>query len=1002
MKYLVATFALSLLAAGCTQEELFTTDTDVAEGEPTTLILSLKEPKMNAITRVEASNETEIRSIAIYIINNETKQVISSTLHAKAAIHIGNIDDGLDPGQIKVETITGGNRSIYVIANYDAANIENLRSVATQKDVESLVAEYTGNPTMREFGLTMVAYIDSTPIKKGVPIDVNLGYIGAKVTTNVINNSNGKFEVLGWGMGNIPIRTYVFEHHNTTGSNYDVLTNNDYYNDFADQVLPFESGIGTTADPHSNIIYLYENYRGMRDTTKPDIPIGYPYGGTGIRQPYQEKAWYAPINATYLVVHGLWKDTDDSGITTRRQVTINHYLGANNTNDYNIARGYHYIYNITINSLSNIWVDTNVEMKENNLFVTPPADAMSMDSHYGFRPITLDISSVTEPGSKISIEVLEAVNSNVPCPWLNLSMVTTFIHSVRDQDFDYHIDNRLKINTWLQDGDPWMYVRPKFVPNMEDRKTGGIASQYTPPLGMTIDFNNNDNTKLLPDNDVSMPFHPNNFHRMVKKFTNLPTNAPDDPYAGLFPNGFSITLYAKEYEYIDYDLAPSFREGVVRVTLERPNHTPEYTHFTIRQYAPQVFAKMGNDILIVERIEEYEHLLLPTMPMDMQMLAGMQWGPFDLPATKPSYGTSNTTAIDGWTNTLLGVYKTANNTQTSNQSTNFLTMYGSRGGGWDKGSEGIIKQGDISNFPNGHLIGYPYFSLPKTNDRNSVHTIYNMTAARYCHEKNWDANGDGVIAEDEVKWYLPSTVEVQLLWAYHEVFNLKPELYWSSNQANSTEAIAHSMMPAQKEPHRVYNGVQQAYPKTRIDGENPPRVRCVRRIPATKVTQTPTIRPIVYHTALASIVDCSNLPGAMTTTTSKLGIPTSSIAAVQQANERVYRKFEVQRSQNPAVGYTELYRGAGRCRQDQGWRLPTQREMLIIHSVLSDLEANSNFTPFQKTDANNTGNGKYWTMSADLSNQYIIDFADHGLCRTDQWADKANVQFRYRCIRELN
>lgn len=995
MKHLIAVLLLALFTASCTQTPLVDTDdNNFTEGEKTTLHIALKNAGMNVMTRTGLSSEEEeeIHSVAIYIIDEAMKQVVSSTFHINVAEH------NYPTGDLKVETLVGNNRSIYVIANYDANLIEELKTVASINDAEALVAEFYGNPLQREFGLAKTGKLTGQKIRKNQLITVDLEYITAKVTTSVVNKS-AQFTVLGWALGNAPTQTYLFQHDT------DALTNEDYYHALDGQMMRFEEVIPNKPEAgnttYSNTFYLYENRRGGRDLTKTAPPANWPYGETGEVRPtgpgyeYLLKSWYAPQNATYIKIYGKWNDG-----ATKREVTITHYLGENNYDDYNIRRATHYTYKITIESLTNIKVDTNVEMKESNLTVLTPAQLMNLDAHYCYRPFTLNVQEVTDPDAKISIEVLESPNSTVHSHWLDLSATFLFMQHVRDNTAPNPPEGaQLAINTWLQPGNDWNYVRPRFVPNQQDRSAGGIAAGYVPPTGVSFP------STMFPDNDVVMEYKPENYHRMVKKFTGLPTGAPGSPKQTTEP--VHIILYAKEYPINDlnHPLSATFREAVVRITLERPGHAPEYKHFTVRQHSPHIFAHMSNgteendddDILLVEREEEYALLLRPYIAMELQVLSGMQWGEWDITST----AATGIAATNGFTPTLLGVYNTSdnqtvtdpNNYTGSNSAYSFRTpMYGSLEGGWDKNNKGRIEQGNAALFSN-VLQGQPYFSIPKNDYRNAININYNTTAARYCHEKNWDENGDGVIAGKEVKWYLPSVAEVQLFWTYHEILNLQHEHYWTSNQADPEKAYALSMEHAQAEPDMVYNGVPYPFKKAHSNAQNPPRVRCVRRVPAASLSNNQPMMPLVYHTASSSIVDCSSLPGSITTTQSKLGIAQGNSAAIQKANERVYKKLEVQRTQaGSPVSYAKLHYG-NYCDPNQGWRLPTQRELLIIYSMRSKLEANTKFDKFK--------NGTYWSMTSDLSRQYLVEFGNNGLAIIDNASSNSNAYY-YRCVRELN
>lgn len=97
----------------------------------------------------------------------------------------------------------------------------------------------------------------------------------------------------------------------------------------------------------------------------------------------------------------------------------------------------------------------------------------------------------------------------------------------------------------------------------------------------------------------------------------------------------------------------------------------------------------------------------------------------------------------------------------------------------------------------------------------------------------------------------------------------------------------------------------------------------------------------------------------MYTTDTKMDVAWSDVGSLQQANLKVFRKFEIQRAKNDPVDYNTLHKGNGKCDTSKGWRLPTQREMLMVYTVKDQLEANSAFSQFTAEN--------YWTMTSDLS-----------------------------------
>lgn len=958
---------LVLALSACTREALVE-NTSIIEGEKAILYLRVNTPEMKIQSRSALPDEDEkkIISLCIFIFDHSTGALISNTIHENAGAHASdkpeNADGIINPNSknyIAIETLTGNSRDIYVIANYHSSIIEDLKGVSTIDEVKQLVAQTYGNPITRNYGMVMTGILTNQPVRKTTDITVPLQYISAKITVKVINKCDN-LDINGWTADGLPIKSYVFERAITSDPNYHDATNiidkHDYYYDFSDQCFDFETTTQPTSPTdgttYESTFYMLENRRGGRVEDRQDPPAT-----AEPRQPYQLKAWYAPDNATRVRILGKLNNAQPISIC------INHYLGANNTDDYNIYRSTHYTYTITIHSLTSIDIDTNIEQEDISLSITPPADLENMDAHFDFRPFLLKTNELTDPNVKVSAEVLQAVNSDLHAEWLNLSIFPVMMHHVR-KNMDAAGED---IARWQQEGDDNTYVRPKYIPNSATRTY--LIKQGKDYMGSAIISDTNSD---YPESDESLPYTKAT-HRMCKKITDIPT--------GSIP--ISIYLYADEYEYNPSATAPSYREAVIRFTVQKGNESPKYTHFTVRQYPPYRFARFTvNNVeymLVTERMEEYEHCLQSQLSMNLQMSTGMQWGPYDLTGAV-------TSDRDGFVNTLQGVYTAT--TGDNYYKTYLSPKYGSATSGWDKSNNGEIYEGAGTS-----TQGTPYFNLPLVNNTSAYHAIYNSTAARYCHEKNHDLNGDGQIDASETFWYLPSKQEMQLFWTFHEAINLHADYYWSSTESDTEKAYAVSMQNSPAAPHQTYNGVPQALSKTTALSANFPRVRCVRRVNVPKGTNMVSpLQPIVSHrTDGTTVVDCSNLPNNMYTSDTKTNIIWGDVAGIQHANQKVFKKFEIERKDNEATDYNTLHKENGKCDTSKGWRLPTQREMLMVYTVKDLLEANSNFSAFQK--------GIYWTMTCDLSAQYVIDF-NTGLCQYDNYFDSGN-KFYYRCVREI-
>lgn len=967
--YILPLLAL-LSMMGCVKEQQGG-DTPLIEGEKAIVKMRFTTREMDVKTRagLPADKEQEIQSIAVLIFDNTTGILVSENIHESAGVHSSSGTGVLNPNgvdYIEIESQTGNNQDIYVIANYHSNQMTDIKAVTTLSDMNSLIVNSLGNPLDRVFGLCKIGVLLGQQVRKNTDVKVELRQLSAKITVNVINKSP-ELTIEGWSADGLPMKTYAVERAvNLNDPNYhdavDVKDSGNYSYLFTDQNFSFETkpsipGVGSPTSPkqYSSTFYMFENRRGGRVNKLPP-PDGWPNGDSSKpsnRKDYQLKAWYAPENATRIRIFG----QTSQGTSGVKSFVLNHFLGENNSDNYDVRRATHYIYTITINGLDSIDIDTNIEQEELVLEVHASTDLMNIDSHFSSRIFGMHTDDINDPNAEVSMEVLQSANSAIHPDWLNITTVSQAYQHVRK-------NSDPQIALWQQEGEDNTYVRPKFIPCKLVREQ--LGNSYNPPAGVIL------GSEAYPYDDTSLPYEKAH-HRMCKKITSIPTKGNT---SGLNSAVF-LYLCVDEYPFESASGAASFREAVVKFTVTKPLQEPRYIYFTIRQYPPYRFAATpdGNGVMLVERMEEYEHITHAVIPLNLQITSGMQWGKYDLSAA--------VNINNGYENTLWAVYQSI--TGRYYAGTNYRSpKYGSNDGGWDRANNGIIREGagvDIQT------TGAPYNNLPTTEYTNAFHKVYNMSAARYCHEKNNDINGDGNIDASETFWYLPASGEVQLFWTYREVINLKDDYYWSSTQADADNAYAFSMLHSPAAANLTYSGVSMKLGKTYSTLIGPPRVRCVRRASGS----ASPIQPVVAHRIDGTtIIDCSTLSSDMYTTTSKNNIAQGNAGAILNANRQVFKKLEIQSKENAAINYSTLHAGSGKCDESKGWRLPTQREMLLIYSVKDKL-VGGNFQNF--------ANDKYWTMSRGLNAHYIVNFKS-GLAEYGNFFGQS-YQFGYRCVREI-
>lgn len=984
---IVLLIAVITFAIGCQKDPLIH-DNKVIEGVETSLRLTLTPPKMDVVTRsvLDDAKEKEVISLAFFVFD-KTGFIVSSAIHDNVTAHVTGGTLGIDAGaSMNIPTTSGPGRQLYAIANYDANQIDNLKSVTTLDDLKQLVANLYANPIFREFGLIKVGSTNADIPPSGVDVPIVLHYISAKITIKVVNKSPDLI-VNSWNIGNIPLKTYLLERpYSATNTNsndaVDQTNEADFYNDFASISLPFDvsdptPGVGTpTGKEYKAEFYLTENRQGVLPLSARK-PLEPPYTGLAPTD-YKVKSWDAPKTATYITILG-----QKSPGANPQAMFIKHYLGENSYDNYNIKRGVHYTYTITINNLNEIDIDTNVEQYDDPIPIEVGADLTSIDAHASFRVFVLHTETgASQVGGKVTAELANFANSTDYPSWLKISLSPLHFSQVRVSQ------SETAISRWQQTGADWSYVRTKFIPHSSKRQANYLAVSkpynafsFFGDIGTPPTLNDADNPDYIVGKDA-YPAYDNELpfswaaRRMVSKITDIPAGETGD-----YPT--KIYLYADEFLPDGRDE----RSAVLRIIYEMGDKKTTHV-FRIVQKAPIQFMGLPgeNSIMLVEAGEEYAHLLQNELGFDLQLLAGMQWGNYQGIATSQS---------DGELNTLQGVYGTV--TSKSNYSANsFLKKYGSLAGKWSAVNDGEIPEGSpISPLVGDPIASFYAYTSGGQQATNYYNSTYNSTAARYCHEKNWDENGNGQIDPDEAKWYLPSQQELQLFWTYREKLNVAKDYYWSSTSATADEAFAVSMLESAPDPKYTYDGVQQPLSKITVVAKNRPRVRCVRRIP-TATANVKRYAPMIIYENKSLLIDCSNLTSDMFTTQSKYGISQNDIGSILKANSKVFKKLLVQLEQPAAVTYSPLHLDVGKCDESKGWRLPTQREMLLIWSVkdliAAETGSTTNFAPFI--------NGNYWTMTRSVSKQYIVDF-NTGLAKHEDHSLTGSAALNYRCVKEV-
>lgn len=742
-KIIILYFLGALLLSGCMRDEFDTTR--VEEGIAARVSLRVLLPDMDgavsagntrtsANTRaVDADVENRLDSLRVLVFNSSGQIVTNRKYTAQS-------DGSLS--SLQIDTWSGNNLTFCFVAN-SRDDLDNRLAVVTSYND---LREFMVTASSLNFGLSdtealiMTAIVENVNVQPGsdtISDPIQLQFLAAKLTLTVTDATpeGHAVTILGWDVQDVPARSYLFPDSKDANpapeggadkEEYWLTTASDY---------PFEVEQNKSA---SQTLYLFENRRGGRVARSlPGTTEQYPDMALDDTD-HRGKAWFKPRRATAVVINAIHRAGTQSEL-----IKAYIYLGHDNHSDYNVLRGSHYTFNITVYGINDIKIDTNVDSKAGDFFVDY-SENLRMDAHPDFRAMRMHAA-----GGTGTMEILDSQGRTYNDPsfdatWLKISPLNLMYHQVKQQAPN---------DEWQQASNPESkFVRPKYIPHKSVRaklEQAGISGWNAIPNGKEDD-------DVMSLDDAT--------YRMCYKITDLP-----------FGNTSTVANHTLYVYADDYPVRDGSRSATVRFSFYKdggdPNQ-PEIRNFVISQdgylsfYTDDDSQYAGLYILnqdgtpsdvkqrmVLERYPEYRMTMNPGIDPSVQNINSMQWG-F---AYFKVYVSNN---LDKFRN---GRYVTAESVyqdlkRVDNEPDNFGVAPNSYRRMFGNGLDGIL--GAIPAYT-GRTSGAPYY-LPDPTAR-IYHPIYKTSAARYCHEKNRDLNGNGILEPSEIHWYMPSQKELLLM-----------------------------------------------------------------------------------------------------------------------------------------------------------------------------------------------------------------------------------------------
>lgn len=887
-----------------------------------------------------------------------SNSVMGSTVTRATTTDTGSTDDG--SGDVTTD-----------------ADLAKLDAITSYTELKKLSVELKSNSIFRGASFLMTGEVTADLQATGTTeVKIPLTRADSKITFNVTaestNFSDIKFIPGKWRVVNVPAVSYVLPHISTddaaatlTEDKDATIDGSDFFSVSEAEAPQFEGTVGGAANSGTFTFYMYENLKkpakGITEEPAFDQTV---YEGnlkyalrekqtktattTGVSgQTYVNGEFeYAPEFGTYVVFTGelsytLNKDTDNEQYVIA-DVEYCVHLGhdsVDNVNSYNTLRNHHYTYNVIITGVNSLVVEVDNDQEERpgaeGDVVISATEIHNVDGHYDRALITLSAKEASK---------------------LLFSVSTPFERGIDDMTGDAE----LKDYKWI-----------KFLVNSE--VSVGNTSYAAYPGDACYDGGASAQGAGAESGVYGKSVVLRDIRQLSNYFADVYKGKTDEELDGMDP--VYITAFVDEYLYF-YD--PTTDDGVVT--------DGENTSTTYRSAYTVDAAETDNLLMWKKSVNTSDRMLHIVKAGDMKYSADGET------SVSRSVVTFKQRPVLTFYNVAADGLTTAWGTETINETPKMTvsrTSYPSTTG------YNYYQQAQRLTAYSGTNTQNSWADVISSTDQYGFGSNYNDPSYA-CAMRNRDFDGDGIIDENEVQWYLAALSQISDLYigepampSYAHLFDAdNPDGYYTlsgyeypsthfvsstigDNDAWTTNASFPNPMPM------VYWAEEYGATSTHADaiywGQAPLKdgatvnktwngdkedaivaVRCVRNlgmaysststpqhyiqtesVTADGVTATRLKLDYINPTALRSVTDNGDrLPISVVNTATENNRPYGSFDVYPTLVEGTYEWYQCVASERDGDYIPNNDTEDGRiC--PAGWRVPTQREMLIMTNNLS-------------------------------------------------------------------
>lgn len=391
-QYIMFLLGLLILSA-CTNDEYLAQRTEVEEGIPTVVKLSVTIP-MSGKIETKAFSDSGVADLYVFSFKKDNDEFITAQKYTE-----------LSGSTISFSTLSGEQR-IFAIGNVDYDMFPGLserleswlgNNHPSKSDLTSLLAEVRGDKAVQFANTTSLVSglwnneddtkdyctvkVDGTLVEKG---KIYLKRVAAKVTFKIEVADGREFKLKSYQVCEVPKKVNVWE-----GSTSEEIVS------YSTQELTISRDEGFFT------FYMPENIaNGKEGCNSADDREKLSKGSLRNSPPEGRVFTYVDKPATYVLLKGSYyaKDTDGKETSAEVVYCIHLGLGAGSSDkvdhkDFSTKRNMNYTYNIQIEGVESIKTevtatDNNVWRQEGDVTVSGEGKSIQLDAHFEARKIT--------------------------------------------------------------------------------------------------------------------------------------------------------------------------------------------------------------------------------------------------------------------------------------------------------------------------------------------------------------------------------------------------------------------------------------------------------------------------------------------------------------------------------------------------------------------------------------------------------------------------------------